>query len=38
MSAMAYSKDDWDNGATTNSIVTRTMGIWEQWDTVTYSK
>ena len=26
MSATSYSKDDWDNGATTDSIVTRTMG------------
>ena len=38
MSATSYSKDDWDNGATTNSIVTRTMGNIEQWGTATYSK
>ena len=38
MSATSYSKDDWDNGAMTDSIVTRTMGKWEQWDTVTYNK
>ena len=38
MGTMTYSKDDWDNGATTNSKVTRTMGNWEQWDTATYSK
>ena len=38
MGTTTYSKDDWDNGATTNSKVTRTMGNSEQWDTVTYSK
>ena len=38
MGTTTYSKDDWNNGATTNSKVTRTMGNWEQWDTVTYSK
>ena len=38
MGTTTYSKDDWDNGATTNSKVTRTMGDWEQWDAATYSK
>ena len=38
MGTTTYSKDDWDNGATTNSKVTRTMGNWKQWDTATYSK
>ena len=38
MGTTTYSKDDWDNGATTNSKVTRTMGNWEQWNTATYSK
>ena len=38
MGTTTYSKDDWDNGAMTNSKLTRTMGNWEQWDTVTYSK
>ena len=38
MDTTTYSKDDWDNGATTNSKVTRTMGNWEQWDAATYSK
>ena len=38
MGTTTYSKDDWDNGATTNSKVTRTMGNWEQWNTTTYSE
>ena len=38
MGTTIYNKDDWDNGATTNSKVTRTMGSWEQWDTATYSE
>ena len=28
MGTTTYSKDDWDNGAMTNSKVTRTMGNW----------